>query len=83
MRPADGDTAAEQRVSTEALPLNRAMIAGGIRCQLFDAVACIRAEPPEGNAGVLVGIDSLGGVDQQQRFAPVDIHQSAVRSGIG
>lgn len=81
--PADGYAGGEEGITTERLPLQRAVIAGGIRCRFFDAVAGIRVEPVEGDAGVLVGVDSLGGVGQQQCIAPVDIEKGTIRPGVG
>lgn len=81
--PADGYAGGEEGITTERLPLQRAVIAGGIRCRFFDAVAGIRVEPVEGDAGVLVGVDALGGVGQQQCIMPVDIEKGTIRPGVG
>ena len=81
--PADGNAGGEKSIASESLALQGAVVAGGIRRQFADAVASVRVKPVEGDAGLLVGVDALGGIGQQQRFSPVGVEQGTIRSGIG
>lgn len=71
--PANGHAGGEERIASESLSMQRAVVAGGIRRQFADAVAGIRLKAVEGDAGLLVGVDALGGIGQQQSFAPVGV----------
>lgn len=81
--PANGHAGGEKDITAERFPMQRAVVAGGIRRQFADAVAGIRLKAVEGDSGLLVGVDALGGIGQQQSFAPVGVEQGTIRSGIG
>lgn len=64
--PADGETGGEQCIAAQGGAVQRAVCAGGIRGELGDGIARGGIQPAQGDAGVLVGVDSLRGV----RFIP-------------
>ena len=81
--PADGDTIGKQIISAERLLVRGAVVSGGIRQELGDAVARVGRDAAQGDAGVLVRVGALGGVGQQEGLGAVCVEQGAIRPFVG
>ncbi len=77
--PADREAVGKQVISAEYFIVQGAVVSGGIRQELGDAVAGGGGYAAQGDAGVLVCVGALGGVGQQEGLGAVCIEQGAIR----